>query len=97
MENFVRYCEDFYLAKSACTITNVDKGNTQQAATEHVSVYVISALWKISPDEDSLCSSNGQVGAIDVEHNIYLFFSEAVDELLGDDKALLPVERISSL
>ena len=44
-----------------------------------------------------MCSSNGQVGAIDVEHNIYLFFSEAVDELLGDDKALLPVERISSL
>lgn len=59
--------------------------DAHEAVTEHVSVYVISALWKISLDRDSLCSSNGQVGAIDVEHNVY-FFNEAMDEVLCNDK-----------
>lgn len=63
----------------------VGKMDAHETVTEHVSVYVISALWKISLDRDSLCSSNGQVGAIDVEHNIY-FFNEAMDELLCNTK-----------
>lgn len=32
--------------------------------------YVISSLRKTGFDEHSLCSSNDQVGAVDVEHDI---------------------------